>query len=146
MQIEEFLSRLNRVRQLPDGQWQASCPTAIHQHGDRSAGLRIKAGDDGRVLVYCHAGCHAELITAALGLTLSDLFAEPERRPGAAVARSPAYMTRDIASVVAYDAITASIALDHVQQGRNFTADDMAHFQASAGRLFRFAQRVGGSV
>lgn len=146
MIIENFLSRLNRVQQLSNGQWRASCPTALHKHGDRSAGLRIKEADDGRTLIYCHAGCHVEIITAALGLALSDLFAEPERRPGSAVARTPSYMSRDIATVLAYDAITASIALDHVQQGCEFTADDMAHMEASAGRLYRFAQRVGGSV
>ena len=142
MHIDNFLSRLNRVRQLSDGQYQASCPTAMHEHGDRSAGLSIKAGDHGKVVVHCHAGCHVELVTQALGLTLSDLFSQPERRPGATAARNPRYLSRDIAIVLAYDAATASLALDYVAQGREISADDLETMSASAGRLFRFAQRM----
>lgn len=146
MQIESFLARLTRVRQSASGQWRASCPTAFHSRGDRSASLSIKEGDDGRILIHCPAGCHAEFITAALGLTLADLFKEPERVPGSAIARSPGYLSKDVATVLAYDAVTASIALDHVASGYDFSADDLAQVKASAGRLYRFAQRVGGSV
>lgn len=146
MHIDDFISRLSRVRQLSDCQWQASCPTAMHKHGDRSAGLSIKSVDDGRVLVYCHAGCHADLITQAMGLTLSDLFPQPDRRPGSAIARNPRYMTSDMATVLAYDAATASLALDYARQGRVFSPDDLYQMEAAAGRLFRIAQRMGGSV
>lgn len=146
MHINDFLSRLNRVRQLSDGQYQASCPTAMHTHGDRSAGLSIKAADDGRVLVFCHAGCHAELIAQALGLTLSDLFPEAERRPGSALARNPRFLTSDMATVIAYDAVTASLALDYVKQGRDFTPEDLSQMEASAGRLFKIAQRMGARI
>ena len=142
MHIDDFLSRLNRVRRLSDSQYKASCPTAMHTRGDRSAGLSIKAGDDGRVVVFCHAGCHAELIAQALGLTLSDLFPQPERRPGAIAKRNPRYLTRDIATVLAYDAATASLALDYAAQGRELSADDLKTMGESAGRLFRFAQRM----
>lgn len=146
MSIDDFLSRLNRVRQLSDSQYQASCPTAMHTHGDRSAGLSIKAADDGRVLVFCHAGCHAELIAQALGLTLSDLFPEAERRPGSALARNPRFLTSDMATVIAYDAVTASLALDYVKQGRDFTPEDLSQMEASAGRLFKIAQRMGAGI
>lgn len=146
MHVEDFLSRLNRVRQLSAGQWQASCPTAMHKHGDRSAGLRVRSCDDGRTLVYCFAGCHAELITQAMGLTLTDLFPQLERRPGNVAARNPKYLTNEISTVVAYDAAIASLALDYAAQGREFNADDLEQMNAASGRLFRFAQRVGGSI
>lgn len=146
MTIENFLSRLNRLQHLPNGQWRASCPTALHRHGDRSAGLRIKEADDGRTLIYCHAGCSAELISAALGLTLADLFPQPERRPVSAQARSPSYISRDVATVLAYDAVTASIALDYAKQGLEFSAHDISQMEASAGRLYKFAQRIGGKA
>jgi hypothetical protein len=81
-------------------------------------------------------------VTQALGLTLSDLFSQPERRPGATAARNPRYLSRDIAIVLAYDAATASLALDYVAQGREISADDLETMSASAGRLFRFAQRM----
>lgn len=146
MHIDDFLSRLNRVRQLSDGQYKASCPTAAHTHGDRSAGLSIKAADDGTILVFCHAGCHAQLICQALGMTLTDLFPRPERAPGAVTTRNPRYLTREIATVLAYDAATASLAIDYVKNGREFSPEDIKHMEASAVRLFRFAQRMEASI
>jgi putative DNA primase/helicase len=42
--------------------WMAHCPA----HTDREPSLSIRAGDDGRVLVRCHAGCDQEQVIAAL--------------------------------------------------------------------------------
>jgi hypothetical protein len=50
--------------------WQSRCAG----HEDRNASLSISTGNDGRILLKCHAGCSAESIVAALGLTLGDLF------------------------------------------------------------------------
>ena len=50
--------------------WSARCPG----HDDHNASLSISTGADGRILLKCHAGCSAESIVAALGLTLGDLF------------------------------------------------------------------------
>ena len=50
--------------------WQSRCPA----HDDHNASLSVSTGADGRILLKCHAGCSAENIVAALGLTLGDLF------------------------------------------------------------------------
>jgi 5S rRNA maturation endonuclease (ribonuclease M5) len=50
--------------------WQARCAG----HDDSNASLSISTGADGRILLKCHAGCSAENIVTALGLTLGDLF------------------------------------------------------------------------
>jgi hypothetical protein len=142
MHIDDFLSRLNRVRRRSNGQYQASCPTAQHQYGDRSAGLSIKAADDGRILAHCFTGCCIESITYAMGLTLSDLYPQPERRPGAAATRNSKFLTRTIATALAYDAVTCSIALDYLAAGRDFSSDDLQNMGESAGRFFLFAQRM----
>ena len=73
MRLEEFLSRLERVKR--DGQrYRASCPTAAHQHGNRNApALTVSEGDEG-LLVKCHAGCSTESVLDALGLTWRDIF------------------------------------------------------------------------
>lgn len=71
MTAEEFLSRLEGVKG-GGGQWSAKCPA----HDDQHNSLSVSIGEDGRVLLKCHAGCPAEEITAALGLTMKDLFAE----------------------------------------------------------------------
>ena len=74
-QVDVVLTRLERVRRSGDG-WVARCPA----HEDRSPSLSVREGGDGRVLVYCHAGCCTEDVVAAIGLSMRDLFADSGRR------------------------------------------------------------------
>jgi len=66
--VERLLTRLEHVRKTGSG-WSACCPV----HADRIPSLSISEGDDGRVLVHCHAGCTVNAICAELGLQLRDL-------------------------------------------------------------------------
>ncbi len=67
--IESFLARLDHVRRSGSG-WEARCPA----HEDSKNSLSVSEGEDGRVLVHCHAGCSPDAVVAALGMTLSNLF------------------------------------------------------------------------
>ena len=71
MNISDFLSHLKNVSKCSGG-WKACCPA----HTDRSPSLSITEGDDGRILIKCHAGCAAQQVVAAMNLTMSDLFPE----------------------------------------------------------------------
>ena len=51
--------------------WQARCPA----HEDQRPSLSVTAGDDGRVLLKCHAGCGFADVLGALDLKPRDLFA-----------------------------------------------------------------------
>jgi hypothetical protein len=68
--VELVLSRLKSVRRCSDVQYTAKCPV----HDDHHPSLSVKEAEDGRVLMYCHAGCRFEDIVRALGLELTDLF------------------------------------------------------------------------
>ena len=46
------------------------CPA----HEDRAPSLSVRGGDDGRVLLHCHAGCPTASVIEALGLRWCDLF------------------------------------------------------------------------
>jgi putative DNA primase/helicase len=48
----EILERLEGVERR-NGYWMALCPA----HNDHNPSLSIKEGDDGKPLLYCHAGC-----------------------------------------------------------------------------------------
>lgn len=67
--IELVLAKLPDHRRLGKG-WTARCPA----HDDQNPSLSITEGDDGRVLLKCHAGCSTEAICQALGLTVAHLF------------------------------------------------------------------------
>ncbi len=47
----------------------ALCPA----HGDRSPSLSVGAGQGGKILLYCQAGCPFQSVTEAAGLTKSEL-------------------------------------------------------------------------
>jgi len=50
--------------------WSALCPA----HEDHNPSLSISEGQDGRVLLKCHAGCGTEAVVEALDRTMGDLF------------------------------------------------------------------------
>lgn len=68
--VDRLLERLDHVRVSGSG-WVARCPA----HDDREPSLAIAVGADDRALVHCFGGCDAQQIVAAVGLELSDLFA-----------------------------------------------------------------------
>jgi hypothetical protein len=72
MKTHELLGRLDGVKRGAGRSWQARCPG----HDDRNPSLSITEGSDGRTLLNCHAGCTPDSVMAALGLKVSDLFAD----------------------------------------------------------------------
>ena len=78
MDFHDFLGKLNKVKRSGK-QYQAQCPA----HDDHEASLFLSEGEDGRILIKCFAGCTAENIVGALGLTLKDLFASSKGGGGA---------------------------------------------------------------
>jgi hypothetical protein len=68
--ITNILSKLKKVVTKPNDTWMACCPA----HQDKSPSLSISQSNDGKILLYCFAGCSIEEITDALGIDLSQLF------------------------------------------------------------------------
>jgi len=76
----DVVQRFANLRKMRRG-WSARCSA----HDDRENSLSLAIGDDGRLLIYCFAGCRPEAVLRAIGLDWHDVF--PERRPGAGPAR-----------------------------------------------------------
>ncbi len=79
MTAADVAARCQKTRQQGDG-WVACCPA----HDDRTPSLSINSGDDGRVLLCCHAGCDTDGIVQGLGLTMRDLMPAPLSVPRSA--------------------------------------------------------------
>jgi len=77
--IARVLAVLDGIADHGHGQYGARCPA----HDDATASLSVAAGQDGRALLYCHAGCTAKAIVAAIGLKLVDLYPTWGARHGA---------------------------------------------------------------
>lgn len=76
MRIEEFLQRLKGVSEAGAGKWVACCPA----HEDSNPSMSVTTGNNGGILVHCHAGCSAEAIVKAMGLKLRDLMKDSPGR------------------------------------------------------------------
>jgi len=68
---DQIVDRLQAMGRKPcqNGQgWIALCPA----HDDHDPSLSINRADDGKPLLYCHAGCQYEAIVKALGLEANE--------------------------------------------------------------------------
>lgn len=110
-----LIDRLESVRQVAADRWLARCPA----HDDKSPSLSIREGDDGRVLIYCFAGCGAVDVVEALGLGLADLF--PERLADYSTKRrrhAPPIPAADALSILELEALTVEFCARDLAQGR----------------------------
>jgi len=73
--LSDLLTKLDGVRKSGD-EWSARCPA----HEDGKASLSV-AANDGKILIYCHAGCAIESICGAIGIKMSDLFLDNHQGP-----------------------------------------------------------------
>ena len=69
MKLSEVVHRFKSPMQAGQG-WKCICPC----HADYKASLAITHGEEGRIVLHCHAGCDTDKILASVGLTMSDLF------------------------------------------------------------------------
>ena len=76
-----ILDKLEKVKRLPNGQYQARCPV----HHDTIPSLSLRQ-DNNNILIHCQAGCSVESIVAKLGLQMSDLFIDKPSPKGEIVA------------------------------------------------------------
>jgi hypothetical protein len=75
--IDELLSKLEKVSSKGRGRWVSRCPA----HADKSPSLGITEGQNGTILLHCFGKCSVEEITAAVGLTVADLFPKNNDSP-----------------------------------------------------------------
>src|SRR6266576_728827 len=68
--LEAILEQLNGVRRNGAG-WKALCPA----HADKDPSLSINERD-GKILLYCHAGCSQVAVLAAAKINPRELFSD----------------------------------------------------------------------
>ena len=71
MTLTDILQRLDGVKGRDD-KYMATCPC----HNDSTQSLSVALGEQGKILLKCCAGCSVERIVDAMGLKMSDLFAD----------------------------------------------------------------------
>ena len=74
--VENVLAALGEYTETGSG-YSACCPA----HEDRQASLSISIGDNGKPLLYCHAGCEFADIKKALGFSSREANASRVSKP-----------------------------------------------------------------
>jgi hypothetical protein len=79
--LDAFVDAVEAVTGRPARRSGSNVTLCCPAHDDRSPSLSVRAGDDGRILVHCHAGCPTQAVVDAVGWRMADLFAEPYPDP-----------------------------------------------------------------
>lgn len=137
MSASDLLSRLTKVKPTGRGTWIACCPA----HADKSPSMTIRELDDGRVLMHCFAGCDAEAILAATGLTFESLFPASANPTPPSRFRFPA---ADVLESVAREALVASVCASTMAQGRVIPDEDRSRLLTASRRLAEAVEMIRG--
>jgi hypothetical protein len=127
----KLLDRLALVKQTAPCRWIARCPA----HEDGSPSLSIRESD-GKLLVYCFAGCGAIDIMEAVGLSLSDLYEAPLGHHVAPThSRIPA---SDLLVILDHELTVAVLILSDITDRRKVNEGQIE-------RLCQAARRIGSA-
>lgn len=144
--IDLVLSRLDKVRPYGKG-FTARCPA----HEDRTASLSVTAGNDGRLLVHCFAGCSVHDVVGAIGLTVSDLFplrikdTSPEMRKELHALALKAQL-KACASVLVYESTIVLIAAGDIAKGLTMADADHGRLALASERIRAARVAIGGRL
>lgn len=144
MSAQNLLARLEGVRATGSGRWLARCAA----HEDRSPSLSIRELSDGRILVYCFAGCEVHDVLASVGLELKDLFPEPLPKAhgeGYGPARERIHPA-DALKLLDHEATLAAIVASDAAEGRPISAEDADRAALAAGRIRAALDATGATA
>lgn len=138
MIVEQFLSRLQKVRPNGPHKWTACCPA----HDDKSPSLAIRELDDAKLLVYCFGGCGVDDILAAVGLEITDLF--PERADTGSPAIRRPFIPTDVFNVLRHEAAIVAIIGADLHKGHEILENDYSRLFTAIERLNRISGAAYG--
>ena len=120
MDVNNLLSKLEKVRSTGNGKWMACCSA----HNDRSPSLAIKQTDDGKLLLHCFSGCSVVDILGAIGLELSDLMPEnPSYQKGN---KPPRFNKYELFDRLVHESIILSLAVRQLLNFQDLSTEDEA--------------------
>ena len=134
---DKLLQPLHKVKQTGEYRWLTCCPA----HDDKSPSLAIREDND-RLLLHCFAGCSAYDVVSAVGLELSDLFAE---RPDGVNGRKPLtrpFPASDVIQALSSELSFISLCAGDLSRGEKLTNEDQEHLRAVT-RRFKTASNIG---
>jgi hypothetical protein len=136
MDVNNLLSKLDKVKSTGNGKYLACCPA----HPDRSPSLAIKQTDDEKLLLHCFSGCSVVDILAAIGLELSDLMPEnPSYQKGN---KPPRFNKYELFDRLMHESIILSLAVRQLLNFQDLSAEDMARVSIAENVINSIAMEI----
>jgi hypothetical protein len=133
---DAVLCRVTEIRSTGAARWLARCPA----HDDRDPSLSIRELPDGRVLLYCFAGCATADVLDALALDWADLDAPHDRRSSAVTRPRPwkgRYPPAALLEIVSEEVTVVAIVAADLLAHRSTSAEDWQRLALAVARIQR---------
>lgn len=125
--VENFLSKLSKVKKSGRDSWRASCPSCGGKSGQK---LSIKIGNTGAILVRCFAGCDVYSIVKSVGMDLTDLFPQKDSQGRSQRGAFRYEAIRELAP----ELNVAWVLLNDIASGRELSEEDRKRARVCAHR------------
>ncbi len=128
MNINDFLGYFEKSYKSGKDEYQCLCPA----HNDKTASLSIKNLPDGRILIHCFAGCAANDILGAVGLTFDDIV---PKRLGDFKPVSRPFNPYGVLKAISNETLLVALAGLEVANGKTLLQEDKDRLMIAVNRL-----------
>jgi hypothetical protein len=128
MNINDFLSYFEKFYRSGKDEYQCLCPA----HQDKTASLSIKNLPDERILIHCFAGCAANDILGAVGLTFDDIV---PKRLGDFKPVSKPFNPYAVLKAISNETLLVALAGLEVSNGKTLPQEDKDRLMIAVNRL-----------
>jgi len=128
MNINDFLSYFEKSYRSGKDEYQCLCPA----HNDKTASLSIKNLPDERILIHCFAGCTANDILGAVGLTFDDIV---PKRLGDFKPVSKPFNPYAVLKAISNETLLVALAGLEVANGKTLPQEDKDRLMIAVNRL-----------
>jgi hypothetical protein len=128
MNINDFLSYFEKSYRSGKDEYQCLCPA----HNDKTASLSIKNLPDERILIHCFAGCAANDILGAVGLTFDDIV---PKRLGDFKPVSKPFNPYAVLKAISNETLLVALAGLEVANGKILPQEDKDRLMIAVNRL-----------
>ena len=126
--VSVLLSRLDGVMHNGENRWMAKCPA----HEDRSPSLSIR--DTGtRTLIHCFAGCEAEDVLSAVGLTWQDIVRDEWQAAREAACHQKVKLPR--IDPIELERRIIELGMADLKAGKKLSKEDQARYEIALRRV-----------
>ena len=128
MNINDFLGYFEKSYRSGKDEYQCLCPA----HNDKTASLSIKNLPDERILIHCFAGCAANDILGAVGLTFDDIV---PKRLGDFKPVSKPFNPYAVLKAISNETLLVALAGLEVANGKTLPQEDKDRLMIAVNRL-----------